>query len=805
MNSSKAILFLLLVSSLVLFNACDTVKGTRNSNINPQIDITSYQGSDLEDLVLDGDGNISVSESFIDTLIFQQSIFWHGYDQDGIIEGYAFRISKMNDQGVFEVISIPQYEAIDTNGWVYHYKEGVQITSAQSLGDNDYSTIWSNLKSTTINFPANIVLDKVANQDSIYSTDIKPFKFEIKCVDDREGESNIAEKYFFTKTWRPTVFISSAKGDLDAMIDEDEITLKRTGTGLQVEFTMTDSDPYITSEAYYYEYWLDKVDLDGNVIGEPSEKYSTFGNSDVNAVLLKDVYDSEVNKPNLVPDTYDAEADTFLTNTRIIAQAIDYAGAVSITDTVIFNVADFFNPNAVIYVNRVFCIGALHYAPSIDQAINFIIPDAQTQSGIHYSTPFYIDQDTLYTALWSSDFRIYMKWGWNGEYEGNVKSGKYLGKVFDETTGSKYFCDIEYFDLQLDGNAYVYPELSSDPSNIITDEDGSTWLRVPRKHDIGQETVLTNLAAGVHTFTVRAVDLQNKHDINPTTFEFKLMDPHFGDKEGILILDDDEHNQIYCPDDILDTLYSAGPEGLLSFYNGTIDVLDRQQLKNSVWNSELHFGKAVFAPSDLVSYKTIIYHADNPQDYTKLNILAEQEVLAAYLETGGNLIISSGAALDQLHSVFSGMELPCFPQFFGISNEDEAVNALSLSYQQNTYFTGATSALAGYPEVTLNIESDSTFNPLLNIYKGLGPVAYFTDENIDEGSEVLYRLSCKPTDAAAFPPTQEEFDMYNGKPVAVKKISPNNKMYLFGFPLSYMNPAEVSTMLESIVTEIESN
>ncbi|MEA1973428.1 MAG: hypothetical protein U9N34_09075, partial [Candidatus Cloacimonadota bacterium] len=495
MYKSKILLALLITLSVVLFNGCDTVRGTKNANTEPQIEITSYQGSTYDDLEFDPEtGQVLIDESFVDTLLFQQSIFWHGYDIDGVIEGYAFRISKMDDEGHFNPVGIAQYESFNNDGWIYHYKEGVQVSQGQELGDNDYSTIWSTLNSTTVNFPANVVLeaDSVSG-DAIIFYDSNPFKFEIKCIDDRDGESEISEKYFFTKTWKPTVYISTTKGNLDPHSNGN---LKVTGTGIELDFTMVDDDPYVSEEPYYFEYKIDEVNDNGNVVGNEGEWYSTFGTQNVNNVLLRETYNTPVDKPELIPNQYTQnDSITFSTHTRLIAKAIDYAGVVSNPDTVIFNVADYFSPSSVLYINRTFCLGEQHYAKTIDQQITFVIPDANTQEGIHYSTPFYINKDSLYTALWSPDFRVYMKWGWNGEYLSNDMAGKFQGNVLDETTNANYYCGIEYFDLQLDGEEFNYPELTSNPNNIITDENGS-WLRVPKKHDIGQATVFTNLDTG---------------------------------------------------------------------------------------------------------------------------------------------------------------------------------------------------------------------------------------------------------------------------------------------------------------------
>ncbi|RLC55937.1 MAG: hypothetical protein DRH89_06690, partial [Candidatus Cloacimonadota bacterium] len=84
-----------------------------------------------------------------------------------------------------------------------------------------------------------------------------------------------------------------------------------------------------------------------------------------------------------------------------------------------------------------------------------------------------------------------------------------------------------------------------------------------------------------------------------------------------------------------------------------------------------------------------------------------------------------------------------------------------------------------------------------------GPVAYF-DEEVCE-AEVIYRYGCKDVDDPGqylINPTQEQYDLYNGLSVALKKVTEDNSCYIFGFPLAYMEADQVKTMMTQILNEI---
>jgi len=159
---------IILLSVLLIINACGR-KGELNPNIKPRVEITSYAGVD------------SLNE-ISDTTFFQQKIYWTGYDEDGVVDAYAFRILDENGNP----ISTPGYEYIDADGWVYHYQPGADETIPMD-DPNAKITIWTDQVYAEINFPANIN-GELANVVSA---------FEVKCVDNRGMESDISRKYLF--------------------------------------------------------------------------------------------------------------------------------------------------------------------------------------------------------------------------------------------------------------------------------------------------------------------------------------------------------------------------------------------------------------------------------------------------------------------------------------------------------------------------------------------------------------------------------------------------------------------------------
>ena len=773
--------FILLTAVLFLFNACGR-KGELSPNSKPIVTITSYAGAD------------SVN-SITDTTFFQQKIYWTGSDKDGVVEAYAFRILDENGNS----ISTPGYEYIDDEGWVYHYQTGADETIPMDDPDAKI-TIWSDQVYAEINFPANINGEPA----DVVST------FEIKCKDNRGAESDIAKRCFSMFSSRPDVTVGSSKGEING---------KTIGTGVVFEFKLIDHNQGASDVSDYFLFKLIKGlrNDNGEIVpvaagGYDDQWISTKNESDINHYLMTKKTD-----PPLLVNFYEPLDSTFL-----IVKGVNIAGVVSEPDTISFFVKEGFYPGTIIYNgqnqsgNDVWVLGEHHFTTFMDESIGKVIEFENYPEGAHYSTPFWIDKDGNYSAIGSDDLKIYMHWGWHGEYGNQLQDAfvitdnpfdKRIASVVDEQTNVSYFAEIKYFDLRLDGEPYNYPPYPPEGDHLQIDPDGKEWLRVPITNDIAQETIITGLDNGIHRFEVRAVDIQDIGDATPAEFVFRIVPPvSREEKSGIIILDDDGNNNNFAPDAIIDSLYEA----FLSDYTGEIESLDRQELWGNVWDAELHFGRDVFSPTDLEKYKLVIYHSDYIDSVNKLQ--SEFEVLYLYLRNGGNLIISSGKYLREAINDVESIPNLMFEDYFGLRAAGKDLvkvvtkDGTEASFLNLAYFQTAVASNGFSENINLQIPS---FNPQVNYnmpaqdsVKAIGPVAYFDESLLGDDVDVIYRFGCKEAGDGPIDPSEAEYEEYNGQPVAVAKVTEKNNCYLFGFPLSYMKVDDVKLLINKILTDI---
>ena len=181
----KALKMSLLLGTIVVLlalTACG-VDGDYKSNSAPEIRITSWEGVEP---------GTSVSE--IDSLVFQQRIYWNANDKDGIIAGVAYRILDENGTPIAtpgnavideigDIESI-NYQGSDLTGWVVHYKTGADENIPLTSPDAK-RTIWSKRQYAVINFPA--------NEDGHATERIS--SFEVICIDNRGAVSKIGRAH----------------------------------------------------------------------------------------------------------------------------------------------------------------------------------------------------------------------------------------------------------------------------------------------------------------------------------------------------------------------------------------------------------------------------------------------------------------------------------------------------------------------------------------------------------------------------------------------------------------------------------
>lgn len=775
------ILFIALTIIVFAITACGR-KGSLNQNQLPVIEITSYEG-------LDSLAAAQTEEAYS----FQKKIYWEAHDVDGIVEKYAFRVLKEDLQPYTDSdgnpVGVPGYSAVDEDGWVYHYMPGADESIPLELSDQRW--IWTEQVYAVINFPANV------DGDSSQVVSV----FEVKCIDDIGDESaEPARRYFKAKSNVPECNITSSKGDING---------ETIGTGIVFKFAILDSDQFIQNIPNYFEFKFEKRNLLGELIPENEGGYndvwwSTKNKQDVTSYFIS-LDDAEGSQPAMKLNSI--ENGVVQDSTYLIAKAVDLAGIISLPDTVSFVVKEGFYPNTLIYngikqsginnKNDIIALGTNHYLTHNPRMK--IIPSVLTTSGTRYAAPFWVDRNGDYTCIHSNDLKIYMHWGYRGEFTDNNPDDKFVGKVYDELTSKQYFSEIKYFDLRLDGQPYYYAPLPAAQYNYVDESTGKEWLRVPVASTISQKATLSGLSPGTHRFEVRAVDMQNEPDRTPSEFVFKIVEfVPASQKEGILVLDNTLDNN-YTPPAIIDTLYSK--QGYFKNYPHVVDRLERSWLAENVW-VDRNYTKDIFSPTDLQNYKTVVYHAENLES---MKFALEYNTMELYLQSGGNIILSGNANLSiEMQRDMKNNNYPILEKNFGIDYlQDDAISYPTDSYSPlspNIFFVGADGSSSEYPEIDLKLPS---FNP--TVTTAFGPIAYFPVQYLNSATtEVLYTFRCKQPGDDPTDPSNAEYDYYSAQPVAVKNTTANNKCYIFGFPLSYMDDDAVSEMLMYIIqNEIE--
>lgn len=807
---------LLIVAAILAFILLGTAgcgkSGSRFANQLPTIRITSYEGYDPSSDIY----NIQ------DTLVFQQRIYWNAEDSDGTITGYAYRVLDANGQP----ISTPGNKYFDADGsntpqnvisslgtgWVLHYKAGAD----QNIPlDNPQAgkTIWTTRKYAVINFPS-----AGANGEQM----VKTSKFEVIAIDNRGDVTPVpASRYYSTWSAKPTCNVQTTKGDPRG---------GQVGTGIRMSFSMSDFDPFLSSTPWYYEFKINKrqgiytppsnentvYDDSINPIISTTNWVSTYGTPRINQFLLTLYTDPAIS------NDFNANG-VQVTHTEVVARVYDLAGIVSDTlkyrasdgavigkTSVRFAVKQGFKPKTVVYPQKTYGLGDNHFVDYQDEGTLEIYPFTIVGGSQRYATPLFRDLENTLTAVNSANFKAWIRWGWWGEYARVLPSGasipmndpyeKKVDAVLDGATNLNYYSEITHFDIRFNGEPYNFPPLAH---NIITDAGtGKRWLRIPLNSPLGQTVVLTTLPSGTHTFEVRAVDLQGEFDPNPATFTFTLVDLiPAAQRQGVLIVDDDAPHASFSPQEIVQQKY----EHALADYSGQkIFVIRNTESNPGNTNQDQRSRHLAF--SDLQKYRLVIHHSDSPNSQGTLP--KDHDGLYLYLINGGNLLISGTHLMaTQFNSMVGGGQF----SFMGHLGLGPVLNASSSLLGNNTgiqnnAFMQKAKGEAGFSDIYVQYQDpndltnypNAAFNTVVNSRRGLSAVAFF---NTFTGNPI-YRLGCKPTDYVVAPPTQAQFDQFNNKPVAIKTVTGQSKVYLFGFPLSYMDNNTVKTMMNKVLSEV---
>jgi hypothetical protein len=776
---------------------CDTHKGALNANQEPVVSIKTQAG---DSLTVNPDGSFT-STAASDTVIFQQTIHWSGDDPDGWVVGYCYRVRDIH--GNF--ITTPGHASIDSDGWVLQdkTKNTGKIPYDGGTSVDASLTKWTEYPYAVINFPA--CNSEFANN--------APSVLEVMCIDNRGQISQISRKIFSCKSSAPRVIISTSSGDLDADT--------KVGMALRFRFDIgnatDDSYEYNLLSGnrwWYFEYCVKKVDKTTGALVEQSDWLSTQNYTNPQQVLIRKVpYGAQT--ATLSSDFN--EAGNLVTQTRLIARVRDVSGMYSPYDSVSFSVTDKYAPGTVIYPQKCFAIGSNHYMELCGQT-DQDAPVDYTTTGTLVGTPFFKDITGTYAAIWSADFNVTMKWGYNGEYNDNNPAHRQSGAVLDEVTNYNYRTEITSYQVRLDGRPFEFPALMALPNYetdyIYTDENNDKWLQIPASKDMATEIVLSNLLpydendpSTLHKLIVRAVDLQGVPDPTPDSLVFKLVAPVSADaKHGVLIIDDDTN--------LPSTNALNGETEVDNFYNniaasltGDYAAIDRNQIVTGDYfdgalhsgNSGANTGMDALSPTDLQKYKLVIWHSDSRMYSSGSNLWKEIDVLRLYLKDGGNLIVSGGDDLRPSLESATASSYTFFHSFFG----------LPLNYASKglapaeMYFQGATSVAADYPNLALNITN--SFDQGVGTLHRMGSVMVInwdTDPNTSDTPETvtpLYTVDLtNPPANIASGFSGKVCGFYN---TLQSTMGTSQKCAMFSFGLSYMQADQVQAMVSALMAD----
>lgn len=677
---------------------------------------------------------------------FRQTASWNENTEQGTL--FAWRICTTDS-------ILPNGMVTDADGWIYHYAAGAdtQIPLSQP---GTHRTIWTSTKSQSWEFNsqnqrlARIISKvdvKIKSADTISEVYTLPYR------DDRIIASRIIAPFSYGAT---------------------------TGMGIHFRFQEHIQNIYVEGMyAHHFMYRLNIIDSGLNVLTH-GEWYSTIDCENIRELLLTG---------NTTPALVANAADQF---TQLEIYVVSRQGVEEDThQTTHFAVATGFHPETLIYEQTLLALGQYHYALYQDWH-QTPFPGLEYSETGYYPTALFNDNGAN-TVINSTDFRIQLTWGWHGQFallqpNNNIivtddPTDQLCNFTMDETSDVVYFASIDYFDLRLDNQPFPADGYFSN-HQVVQHSDGTSWLRIPNTGLTSQNVILNNLASGTHTFAVSAVDSQGIYDPTPVTYTFRLDNYIFPAlRSGILIVDDDLNNNAFCPDATVDQIY----QNMIPTTYGEVVQFDRSQSQyHDLWNRKI-------ASTQLQHYKAIVYH----DDYTiqTMNLPIDADAYSIYLANGGNMIISGGC---NLYVCFQYLNLiPALAMQISGETGIENYHYLSSSMINTPYFVSALSDVPLYPDV--NLETETSFNNLINTRNGLGSVTYFDDM---PQNEMLYLFGCKLPGTDNYSPTQEMYDQLNNKPMGFRHSNGSGRVAVFGFPLSYMQQVPMQTAMQQILWDV---
>lgn len=665
---------------------------------------------------------------------------------------YSYRIRTLTEQ-------LPPGLAADAEGWLFFRAQGANPAIPLSEPGN-HRTIWTSQRALSLDFPS---------QEGKISDLLTRVEVRVQAPDGSISEHSSAFKS--NRLFGSLIGVPFQNG-------------ANTGTGVLFELHELIGDIYVDGlYADHFMFRLNIVDSNQQII-EAGAWHSSLECVDLRKVLLNGTTDPAI--------TANAEG----LYTQFESYVVSRQGVEEATHhTVYFHAVGGYQPQALIYPRTIAGLGQYHYSISdynypADQEL---IPATSSHKSRHLWTG-----DTGLEAINSPDFRLHLRWGYNGQYGLPLANGSInvTNNPFDREidlclngSNQNYGSSIVAFDLRL--NNEPFPALGQffDPE-VVSHQDGSHWLRVQNVNDAARHCILANLPAGTVRFEVCAVDLQGVYSAPAVQLiQLRHFIP-FASRSGILVVDDSEANVYSSPENIVDSLYTAAVPNTW----GNVVTIDLASITTDQDGVRM-------SATTLQNYKAVVWHSDNP---SASGYLAQHlDPLEIFLGNQGKLLISSTSKLQQNLSQFYVTASEFCSQRLGLEYE-YYYDALSGSIAQMPFFQRALGQTLGsttYTDIDLAFTAMGTasFNTLVNARQGLGTITYF---NPEAGLDFLYKLGCKPVDYPVNPPTQTDYDLYSSKYVGYRYDQNGASVVLLGFPLSYMVPADVQVALQEILGSI---
>jgi hypothetical protein len=446
-----------------------------------------------------------------------------------------------------------------------------------------------------------------------------------------------------------------------------------------------------------------------------------------------------------------------------------------------FQVSGNFQPQPLIYPQLILANGMYHYS-----SLSSLPSPAQQMMnpylGRTWLPPYSWENNNI--AVNSADLRIHLAWGWNGQY-GHISTfgtniitnnpfEELINECVDLSSGQSYYSAITHLDLRLNGQPFPNMQQFGN-TTLVTHTDGTVWRRIQNLGPQSHRAYLGGLPNGVNTFEVYAVDLQDNLSAVPATYSFMLA-PFVPapSRSGVLVVDCDLDQASFSPEAIVDPFYAA----VCPTQYGAVQTVDIESATTTL----------ALPPSLMQNYKYLLWHADNPA--RSLDLVKQSDALRFYLDTGGKVILS---ATHQLSSALEAMltDNPDFcGNYLGITSADQ-FGFLAASLNQNPYFVGADAVYEYWADIYLNLATP--FNQIVALRHGLSSVTWFDSSTWQQQP---YLFGCKPVNAAVSPPSQQDYDFYSSKFVGVRKYG--GSLFVFGFPLSYMDQPGVQAALATV-------